>query len=292
MSLKKEKDLQCVMQIAQQAGKKILEVHYSQQDREIFMKGEDGPVTKADHASNVHICRELHKHFPSFGILTEEQLQEKEFSSEEFKALQEKTTHWRDYEDLWMIDPLDGTKDFLDGSGTFGIHMGHLHKDIPFLGVNYFPVDNIFYVAIKGKGAWKVKEGKWEKIHVSQITRMQDLGLVGSKYRPNEKEDAITKAMGLGEPLRLGPTGLKICLVASAVKEVFIVFSPKQSLWDTCSSQIILEEAGGKLTYFDGAKINYRQSSGTKIPRAFIASNGAMHAQLLTSVNQLLQKSK
>ena len=288
MSLENEKYLNCTMQIAKQAGKKILEIYNSEQDRDIFIKGEDGPVTKADHASNVHICKELHKHLPSFGILTEEQLKEQEFSAEEFNALQEKTKNWRDYEDLWMIDPLDGTKDFIDGSGTFGIHIAHLNKDTPVLGVNYYPVDDVFYVGMKGKGAWKVKDGKWEQLHVSKKAKMQDLGLVGSKYRPNEKEDAILKACGLGEPLRLGPTGLKICLVASSVKDVYIVFSPKQSLWDTCSSEIILQEAGGEITYFDGTKIDYRQSSGTKILNGFLVSNGRVHTQILDKLKQVL----
>ena len=290
MSLEHETDLQYVMQIAQQAGKKILEIYYSQQEREICIKGDDGPVTKADHVSNVHICKELHKHFPTFGILTEEILKETEFSPEEFQELQKRIQNWRNYEDLWVIDPLDGTKDFIDDSGQFGIHIAHVHKDIPILGVNYFPVDNVFYVGIKGKGAWKVENQKWEQIHVLQQERIEELGLIGSKYCPSEKEDAITKALGLGEPLRLGPTGLKICLVASGVKGVFIVFSPKQSLWDICSSEIILEEAGGKITLFDGTKINYRQSSGTKISQPFIASNGTFHVKLLSRLKQLMEE--
>ncbi len=288
MSLEYDQKVQRVMQIAKEAGKKILEIYNSEQDREVFIKGDDGPVTKADHASNVYICKELHKHFPSYGILTEEILNESEFSVEEFQALQEKTKNWRDYEDFWMVDPLDGTKDFISGSGEFGIHLGHVHKDTPVFGVNYFPVDDIFYIGMKDKGAWKVKGSLWEQLHVSQATSIQDLGLLASKYRPNEKEDAVTKALGLGEPLRLGPTGLKICLVASGVKGVFIVFSPKQSLWDTCSSEIILREAGGEIGYFDGTNIDYRQSSGTKIAKPFIASNGTFHIEILVRLNKLV----
>ena len=268
-----DKHLDIARKAADAASKKIMEF-YGAQNVKVKIKGEFGPVTEADHAANEIICTMLHKEFPEYGILTEEEIHNPE--------LQHALKHWRETEYTWFIDPLDGTDPFIHMTGEFGIHIGLTHKGIPIMGLNTYPVQGITYWAVKGKGAFKESKGKQEKIKVSGIANIANMRVFTDPFYPIKAVEELLTRIPHSTVRDVGSLGLRICKVAESEGDALIrpPINSKTHLWDVCSGHVIITEAGGMITDFFGKPIDYRPKEYV-LSKGYIITNGKLHASLL-----------
>lgn len=227
-----KKICESLIDISIQAGDKIMEV-YQSADFSVEKKSDDSPLTMADSESNEIICEGLEKLEIKFPII-----------SEENKAISYETR--KDYEYCWMVDPLDGTKEFIKRNGEFTTNIALIHQGIPIMGVVYAPVLEQVYYAIKGEGAWMGKNGQTKRLKSNSFT-MQDPGLrvVCSRSHLNPETQAYVDDLLLPETVSKG-SSLKFLILAEGGAELYPRLAPTME-WDTAAAHIILEEAGGKV---------------------------------------------
>ena len=222
-----------LIQITEAAGAAILKVYEASEGIKIDRKADDSPLTEADRAANTVICDGLATLPVQFPII-----------SEENKAIPYATR--KHYTTFWLVDPLDGTKEFIKRNGEFTVNIALIHKHQPVLGVVGVPCQNKIYWAVKNEGAFLVENGIETPLQ-AQSFRLTDEGLnvVCSRSHLNADTQAILNT--LNKPA-LVPTGssLKFLIIASGIAHFYPRLGPTME-WDTGAAQIILEEAGGSV---------------------------------------------
>jgi 3'(2'), 5'-bisphosphate nucleotidase len=228
-----------VCAIARAAGHVILEVY----GREFVVtrKDDDSPLTEADQLAHALIRRELALLAPPLPLLSEE-------------SAPEERAQRRSWQRYWLVDPLDGTKEFLKRNGEFTVNIALIEEQRAALGVVYAPVlDRLYYGAI-GLGAWREVDGATEAIGV-RPTVGSPLRVVGSRSHPSPELAAYLAALGAYEITDMG-SSLKICLVAEGTADIYPRLGPT-SEWDTAAAQAILESAGGRMIDTAGQPLRY-----------------------------------
>lgn len=272
-----EKELETAVTLARQAGDLILDFY--EKGFEIEEKlGVDNfaePVTIADRMSSRLIVAELQKAFPDDGILSEE-----ETDVVEIRAAAKR---------VWMIDPIDGTKGFINKDGDFAVQIGLTENGLPVLGVVFLPAENVLYYAVKDSGAFVVRNEKRTKLKVSGETDFSRMTLVASRNHRSPKMARITSDFGLKSEIQRGSVGLKVGLIAEEEADLYVHLSPRTKFWDTCAPQIILEEAGGKMTDLFGIELRY-DSSDVQNHNGVLATNGASHEKAVSKLKSLLNE--
>lgn len=263
-----------IINIANQAGLIHLK-HYNCDHEVIHKKGDKyDHLTEADLESDRYIRRELQRLFPDDGILTEE--------SEEVNLDYSKR--------VWMVDPLDGTKEFTARNDAFSIMIGLCICGIPVLGVVYAPIREELYWAQKSKGAFMIKDNKKKKLKVSSISCLKDARLITrNPHGENRPLDKIVDNIIVKEKIPEGSVGLKLSRIAAQDADVHINTNFRCSKWDTCAPQIILEEAGGRLTDLDGKDLDYKKE-GLKWERSFVGTNSLLHDECLLNIENILNE--
>lgn len=213
-----------------EAGKAILHV-YNSNDFDIEKKGDDSPLTKADKKAHDVIVSFLEK--TNIPILSEEG---KNIPYEERK----------DWEYFWMVDPLDGTKEFIKRNGEFTVNIALIHKKKPVLGVIYVPVLKKLYWATKEEGAFLEFHTIVSKLNSNKIT-LDDKGLkvVASRSHLNEETERFLKSLESPEIVSMG-SSLKFMLIAEGNADVYPRFAPTME-WDTAAAQVIVQESGANV---------------------------------------------
>ncbi len=236
--------------------KKILDVRIKTE------KNRTSPVTEADINANALILKELAE-FSDCGILTEE-------AADKLERL--------DKAHVWIIDPLDGTKEFVEGGDEFTVNIALVRKNEPVLGVIYLPKTEELYFAAKGKGAFYQKDEIIESIRVSKKNKLSLMTLVISKSHATEElKQLISKYEFAG--VKSAGSSLKGCLVARGDADVYLRTGPVNE-WDICAMQSILTEAGGIITDLKGKVLKYNKKN--IIIESFLASNNIIHEELLS----------
>lgn len=231
---------EAVSAIAQKAGHAILEVYNKSADElAVNHKVDNSPVTEADYAANAIICSDLEKLDPQFPIVSEEN---KAIPFEERSA----------YDYYWLVDPLDGTKEFLKRNGEFTVNIALIRKDTPVFGVVYAPVPHELYVGY-GDTAYVSKDGQKRQIGVSTFSS-SDTGLtvVCSRTHINEATRAFMENLNNPETISVG-SSLKFLMIASGRAHIYPRMSPT-SEWDTAAAQAIVEAAGGSVLQYPSMK--------------------------------------
>ncbi len=229
--------IEAVKDISIDAGKVILDVYENEADFGIESKSDDSPLTKADNAANDVICAGLEKLSTVYPIL-----------SEENKGID--YVDRKDFDFFWLVDPLDGTKEFIKRNGEFTVNIALIHNKETVAGVVYVPVSGDLFWAVKGNGAYVQRDGVKTKLEVNTYSmRDKDLGVVCSRSHLNEATSSFLAE--LNEP-RIVSTGssLKFLILAEGKADVYPRLAPTME-WDTGAAQIILEEAGGKVVRAD-----------------------------------------
>lgn len=249
-----------VTTIAKEAGAAIMKIY----DNEyvIEKKEDNSPVTSADVTSNGIITSGL-KNISHYPILSEEIQDTPERLSSEY---------------VWIIDPLDGTSDFIKKNGEFSIMIGLVQGNTPIFGVSYEPATKKCYYAQKGVGAFVSEPGKAvRKLHVSDIEDIQEVTVISSRSHP--EKDAIIKKLGITKHIMSGGVGVKIGKIAEKHADIYYNTSQHTSLWDACAAQCIIESAGGKMTDLRGNALMYNTKE-TKNMFGILATNGHVHEHI------------
>lgn len=235
-------DLTQVEQIARDAGKAIMSIYI--QPFEVIEKIDRSPLTMADLAANNIIIERLQFYYPEIPILSEE-------SVDLFNGANQNGFYW-------LVDPLDGTKEFVKRNGEFTVNIALINKGIPVLGVVYAPAIDLMFSAIQGGGAFKQSNDvEKQSIHIHQHPVMP-LKIVGSRSH-DENLTQWLKRFSDYEILPMG-SSLKLCLVAEGIADIYPRLGPT-SLWDTADGHIVLKEAGGYLIQLNGEELNYSNTS-------------------------------
>jgi len=241
------------------------------QDYEVKDKGGDSPLTQADLESNRIILEGLAGY--NYGILSEE----KEDSPERLSK-----------ERVWIVDPLDGTKDFINKTGEFAIMIGLVEKREgiyrPILGVVYLPAKDTLYYGLEGGGAFQKEKGGEKKIQVSSRDEFSEFRLVGSRFHSSELEESLFQKLGFQEKVPCGSVGVKACTIAEGEAELNINPSDKTWEWDICAPEIILQEAGGIMTDLEGKRFAYNKKD-PRNHKGYVVSNGMRHGEIIKIVN-------
>ncbi|OPL08312.1 MAG: 3'(2'),5'-bisphosphate nucleotidase CysQ [delta proteobacterium ML8_F1] len=226
------------------AGEAIMAIY--QTDFEVAMKDDHSPLTLADTRANEIIFTALKKAYPHYAILSEE-------------AGDDKSRLDSDY--CFIVDPLDGTKEFIKGTGEFTVNIALSYKGNPVMGMIYAPVLQKLYYALKGEGAWveNVRTGSVKKIRVSRKT--SGLTWVGSRSHSTERETQLIEShTALISRVVTAGSSLKGCLVAEGRADIYYRFG-LTSEWDTAAMQCIVEEAGGIFRQMDGSPMRYNREN-------------------------------
>jgi 3'(2'), 5'-bisphosphate nucleotidase len=228
-----------VCAIARAAGRVILEVYA--RDFTVTRKHDDSPLTEADQLAHGLIRRELARLTPALPLLSEE-------------SAPEELAQRRAWERYWLVDPLDGTKEFLKRNGEFTVNIALVDGHRAVLGVVYAPVLDRLYFGAIDQGAWRESEGAVRTIGVRR-TVTAPLRVVGSRSHPSPALAAYLEALGPHEITDMG-SSLKICLVAEGAADIYPRLGPT-SEWDTAAAQAILESAGGRMIDAAGQPLRY-----------------------------------
>lgn len=235
-------EIEEIKNIAKKAG--AIAMSFYEKDYNIKDKENKTPVTEADLAINKFLFEELAKF--GYPILSEE-------SKDDFEKR-------KNAEYVWIIDPLDGTSDFIEKTDEFSILIGLVKNNKPILGVAYEPAKDTIYWAERGRGAFSDRSGKIEKLHVSKITDPKEMTMLFSRNHLLDSDIDIYKKLGIGKQRKRGSTS-KICVIARGDAEIYVNTSDRTGEWDTCAPNIILSEAGGNMMDMSGSNLTYNKES-------------------------------
>ena len=229
-----------VRALAKQAGERILEIYNT--DFSVKEKEDESPLTAADMASHKAIVAGLQALTPDMPVLSEEAA----------KIPFAERSGWHSY---WLIDPLDGTKEFIKRNGEFTVNIALVRDGVPVLGVVHVPVTGVTYAACQGGGAVKEVPGRGETpIRVRKLSG-GPVAVVGSRSHRGDSLNSFLEKLGEHEIVSMG-SSLKICLVAEGAADVYPRLGPT-SEWDTAAAHCVVEQAGGSLTDLELKPLRY-----------------------------------
>ena len=236
---------------------------------EVEMKPGDEPVTAADRRASELIVAGLASSFPDDPII-----------SEELTPAPGALGAPR----LWLVDPIDGTKDFIRGEDGYAVMIGLVCDGRPVLGVVYQPViDRLFYAT--PDGALMTHEGVTTPLAVSSVAAAADVRLVASRSNRSPDLDRVKLQLGIANELNLGSVGVKLCVIAAGARDLYVNPAAKTKAWDTCAPEAILVQAGGRLSDLFGNPIDYTKELAHR--RGLVASNGLVHDEVVAKLTPL-----
>jgi 3'(2'), 5'-bisphosphate nucleotidase len=265
-----EKELAAAKQLALDAGA-ILMQHY-ERGPTVDWKAPGDPVTSADREANEWIVTRLAREFPKDAILSEEQ-------PDDLSRL--------DQSHVWMIDPMDGTREFIEHRGDFAVQIGLVAEGTPVLGVVYQPTTNRLYYAAKGRGAFVEANGKIAPLQVSKEDTAARMTLAVSRSHHSPRVDAIRNKLRIGNVFRIGSVGLKVAALCEGRADLYIHTGSRTHLWDTCGPEAILREAGGRMTDVCNQPLQYAGRELRNL-NGLIASNGVVHDRAVQAAQAVL----
>ncbi|KOC90702.1 3'(2'),5'-bisphosphate nucleotidase CysQ [Winslowiella iniecta] len=231
--------LEQICQLAREAGEAIMQVYDGQAPLDVSHKSDDSPVTAADIAAHKVIMQGLNSLTPDVPVL-----------SEEDPAGWEARQHWQRY---WLVDPLDGTKEFIKRNGEFTVNIALIDKGIPVLGVVYAPAIGVMYSAAEGK-AWKEEGGHQEQIQVRDAR--PPLVVISRSHASSDEElKEYLNQMGEHQTTAIG-SSLKFCLVAEGKAQLYPRFGPT-NIWDTGAGHAVAIAAGAHVHDWKGQTLDY-----------------------------------
>lgn len=262
---------------------KILRAYYhGEGDPQLALQIQDkqeGPVTAADLAVNQYILQQLQDILgdESFGYLSEET----------YKA---KIPAPIPQEWVWILDPLDGTRDFIDRTGEFAFHLALTHQGRPVLSVVACPeLDKLYYASLGGGAFVETPDGTTQPLRVSTHDRLEQLAVVASRSHRDDRFNTLLANLACQSPIYVGSVGGKIAAIVEQRADVYISLSGKSAPkdWDMAAPELILTEAGGQFTHADGSPLRYNTGDVSQWG-CLVASNGSCHRQLCDQINWLL----
>ncbi|MGK7312873.1 MAG: 3'(2'),5'-bisphosphate nucleotidase CysQ family protein [Candidatus Longimicrobiales bacterium M2_2A_002] len=260
-------EIQTAVRLARDAADAAL-VYYG--DATVQIKEGGSPVTEADHAANGVIVAGIRDAFPDDAILSEE-------STDDLARL--------DARRVWIVDPLDGTREFLAENGEFSIMIGLVVDDEPVLGVVYRPDGDLLYRAVAGQGAWVEDSGGTRALQPAPAD-VDALRMTGSRSHSEPVIDRMRDALGVADVQPSGSVGLKCALIAEGERDVYVHPVPYLKEWDTCAPEVILREAGGTVTDCLGTRLRYNKENPRQ-PHGILAVAPGVHEHVLEVIEPI-----
>jgi 3'(2'), 5'-bisphosphate nucleotidase len=259
-----------LIQLARSARESILEIYEESSQFPVHSKSDFSPLTQADLISHEIVMRELNKMAPEIPVLSEEG------ANIPFTVRQQWQQHW-------LVDPIDGTKEFIQHTGDFTINIALIEKHRPILGLIYVPVTDVTYFASEGKGAFKqINNQAPQPIHHKKCS-LDHVTVAVSRYYKKDKLDSFMSRFPNYEVSPIG-SALKFCLLAEGKADIYPRLG-NTCEWDTAAGQIILTEAGGAVVDLDLQPLQYNIKDSL-LNSHFIAIGDA--AVLLPELKQLV----
>jgi myo-inositol-1(or 4)-monophosphatase len=234
----------------------ILKRYYRDRDFKVDQKGKDNPVTTADFEADHKLKELLHNGFPGYGWLSEETADDGA-----------RTRHER----VWIVDPLDGTKEFIKGIPEFVVAIALAERGVPVVGVTYNPIRNELFSSARGAGV----SLNGQRVAVTLRGSLLNATVLASRSETSRGEWKAYEGKVKIDPI--GSVAYKLALVAAGRADATFTLTPK-SEWDVASGTALVIEAGGRVTDLDGKEIRFNQAS-VKL-KGFVASNGLIHDEL------------
>jgi 3'(2'), 5'-bisphosphate nucleotidase len=270
-------EIEVAKELARAAGAVLLR-HYNngfQVEQKVNSLLEMEEVTIADREANELIVARLGEAFPDDGILAEESTD---------------TEHRLQKNRVWLIDPMDGTKNFIRRDGDFAVQIGLAVNGESVVGTVYQPVRDVMYYAVQGKGSWlEDQDQPARRMAVSSQTNPHEMVLASSRSHRSPRMERVVNLFGFKNEVRRGSVGVKIGLITEQQADLYLHLSPSTKQWDTCGPEIILHEAGGRLTDLFGQPLRY---NGVRIDNrnGIVATNGAAHGKVIAELAPLLRE--
>ena len=265
-----EKELDVARQLAVRAGSILMD--YYQQAVTVDWKAPGDPVTAADREASELIVTKLAREFPQHAVLSEEE-------PDDLNRL--------DRSHVWMVDPMDGTREFIEHRGEFAVQIGLAVAGVPVLGVVYQPSANKLYYAVKGMGAFLETNGTTIPLHVSREQTASRLTMAVSRSHRSARVDTIRQRLRINNVVRSGSVGLKVGAVCEGRAHLYIHTGGRTYLWDTCGPEAILREAGGHMTDVSNDPLQYDLHELQNL-NGLIASNGVIHDRAVQITRSVL----
>ncbi len=241
---------------------------------EVRYKPGDEPVTEADRSANQHIVNRIRARFPEDGILSEE-------SKDDLVRLKQPR--------VWIIDPLDGTKEFIARNGEFSIMIGLAIAGRPAMGVVQQPATGLLYAGAVGQGAFLYEDGERIDLTVSDLAELRNMTMVSSRSHRQQIVDRIRAQLNITRERVSGSVGLKVGLISRQLADLYIHPSPGCKEWDLCAPQALLEAAGGRITDCWGNPLRYNKRD-VRAHNGIIATNGILHDQVVEVVATICEE--
>ena len=259
-------ELDVALQAVTEAGNAILEIYGKNYESSI--KQDNSPITEADLKSNEIIKRILSR--TDHAILSEEDKDDLTRISRE---------------KIWIVDPLDGTSDFIDKTGEFTVMIALVKNKKPILGIIGWPTEKTIFAAQEGKGAFRFSDNKWRKISVTNVSELPKCRAVGSRHHLSDKERLFIEKLGIKDFTSIG-SSLKVGKISSGEAEAYITTTNKMKEWDSAASYCIISEAGGKMTDMLGNDITYNNKI-VNHQNGILVTNGFIHEDILKEFKKL-----
>jgi len=251
-----EKILPEIISLARAAGYQILKIYDT--DFEVDHKQDESPLTAADLAAHRCIVDGLKKLRVQWPILSEESATTRPFSER---------ASWSPY---WLVDPLDGTKEFVKRNGEFTVNIALIEGHKPVLGVVHVPVTGVTYFAAQGHGAFR-KLGTDEPVAIRVHDQARTPRVVGSRSHRGPLIDQYLENLGAHEMVPMG-SSLKFCVVAEGGADVYPRLGPT-SEWDTAAAHAVINGAGGRVVHLDGSDLTYNAKEDILNPHFMVLGN-------------------
>ncbi len=243
MSIDSDTLLEETSRIARRAGDAILEI-YREADHGVVIKSDDSPLTRADLASHRIIATALEELTPEIPLLSEEGVG---------CAYDER----RDWHRFWLVDPLDGTKEFIRRNGEFTVNIALIEDGVPVLGIVHVPVRGRTFSGAAGHGTWRHDDGEDPEVIRAKGTGGDDLLVAASRSHPGPHLAAFLERLPEHQLISMG-SSLKLCMVAEGRADLYPRLGPTME-WDTAAAHAVVTAAGGRVLDFDGRPLRYNK---------------------------------
>ena len=252
-----------------EAGKAVMEIY--EQDFSVELKQDRSPLTQADIKSNELIQQIVS--VTGYPILSEESTDNKERLN---------------CEKIWIVDPLDGTSDFVSRTDEFTIMIALIEHNKPILGVVYCPPNKTLFVAQKNEGAYKFVDGECFKLGINNISELEKCNAVVSRHHLSDKDRQFLMKTRIDRFTQLG-SSLKVMDICSGKAELYFATTNNMKQWDTCASCCIIKEAGGEITDMLGSELKYNIDT-LNHQNGILVTNGLIHNKIIDNYAKFLKE--
>jgi myo-inositol-1(or 4)-monophosphatase len=253
-------DLELAIKTVKAAGELILK--YFRGAHEVREKGRNNPVTSADLAADSHLREAIARAFPDDGWLSEETAD---------------SPHRLDRKRVWVVDPMDGTKEFVQGLPEFAVSVALVEQEKPRLAVVYNPARDDLFAAKAGSGAFRGNS----RLQISERRVLQQAHVLGSRSEATQK--LLDPLREWGTVQTIGSIAYKLALVAAQDGDITVSFRPKNE-WDICAGSLLVSEAGGIVTDLRGNSLRFNQPK--TLVHGIIAANPTLHSHALQWIRE------